>query len=182
MELTFVTSNSSKAEEFRQLLGQDLGIVKAEYPEIKSDDPCEISKTAARMLAGRLKRAVIVEDSGLFIDALKGFPGTATKYITNRIGNKGIIKLIKGIRNRKCFYKSAIGYCEPGKEPICFLGVEQGRIADKERGKNGWGNDFIFIPKGKSRTYSELKKQGEPGKFRVLAIEKLKAFLSAGNN
>ncbi|MBI2575324.1 hypothetical protein HYV82_05565 [Candidatus Woesearchaeota archaeon] len=76
----------------------------------------------------------------------------------------------------------AIGYCAPGKAPICFLGVEEGKIALKEKGKNGWGNDFIFIPKGKSRTYAELKTPGESGKFRIIAIEKLKDFLSSGND
>ncbi len=182
MKPVFVTSNRNKAAEFKAVLGSLVDVAFIEYPELRSDDPCEISKTAAKALAERLKRTVIVEDSGLFIDALKGFPGTSSKYITSRIGNSGILKLMAGIKNRKCLYKSAIGYCAPGKAPICFLGVEDGKIALKEKGKNGWGNDFIFIPKGKSRTYAELKKPGEPGAFRIESIKKLKSFLSAGNN
>ncbi len=182
MELTFITSNKNKAAEFKALIGGQIEIIDLEYPELRYNEPCDISKTAAKTLADRIGKTVIVEDSGLFIEALKGFPGTSTKYITNRIGNKGIIKLMEGIKNRKCFYESAIGYCEPGKEPLCFVGKEEGKIAEMEKGKNGWGNDFIFIPKGKSKTYSEIKKQGETGKFRIDAINNLKAFLSSGNH
>lgn len=182
MKPVFVTSNRNKAAEFKAILGSLVDIVLLEYPELKSDDPCEISKTAAKALAERLKRMVVVEDSGLFIDALMGFPGTSSKYVTRRIGNHGIIKLMKGVMNRKCLYKSAIGYCEPGKSPLCFLGVEEGKIALKEKGKNGWGNDFIFVPKGKSMTYAELKKPGESGAFRLAALNKLKEFLSSRNN
>lgn len=182
MNPVFVTSNRNKAAEFKAVLGSLVEVMFLEYPELKSDDPCEISKTAAKALAERLKRAVVVEDSGLFITSLRGFPGTSSKYITNMIGNSGIIKLMKGIRKRKCLYKSAIGYCEPGKEPICFIGVEQGKIASREKGRNGWGNDFIFIPKGKNQTYAETKKPGESGKFRVQSILKLKGFLSSRNN
>ncbi len=181
MKITLVTSNRNKEAEFRALIPQ-LEAVNAEYPELRFDEPCEISKTAAKTLAEMLGKKVIVEDSGLFIDALKGFPGTSTKYITNRIGNKGIIKLMKGIRNRKCHYKSAIGYCEPGKQPICFEGIQEGKIAEKEKGRNGWGNDFIFMPKGKNKTYSELKKPNEMGEFRIMAINKLKKYLATRHN
>ncbi|MBI2141934.1 non-canonical purine NTP pyrophosphatase [Candidatus Woesearchaeota archaeon] len=182
MKPVFVTSNRNKAAEFKAILGSLVDVALIEYPELKADNPCEISKTASKALSERLKRAVVVEDSGLFIAALKGFPGTSSKYITGMIGNRGILKLMAGIKNRKCLYKSAIGYCAPGKAPVCFLGVEDGKVALKEKGKNGWGNDFIFIPKGKSRTYAELKKPGESGKFRIIAIEKLKGFLSSGND
>ncbi|MBI2133241.1 non-canonical purine NTP pyrophosphatase [Candidatus Woesearchaeota archaeon] len=179
--ITFVTSNKNKESEFKNLLPK-IEVLKLEYPELKADDPCEISKTAAMTLSRRLGKTVIVEDSGLFIDALNGFPGTSSKYITKRIGNEGILKLMKGVKNRKCQYRSAIGYCEPDKQPLCFIGTEEGRISEKERGKNGWGNDFIFIPKSKNKTYSESKKPGDPGRFRIESIKRLKEYLATRNN
>ena len=84
---------------------------------------------------------------------------------------------MRGIKNRKCFYKSAIGYCEPSKEPVGFLGIEEGKVSEKEIGKNGWGQDPIFIPKGKKKTYGELRKKGDVNLFRMRSIEKLKKFL-----
>ncbi|MBI2575325.1 hypothetical protein HYV82_05570 [Candidatus Woesearchaeota archaeon] len=96
MKPVVVTSNRNKAAEFRAVLGSLVDIAFIEYPELKADDPCEISKTAAKALSERLKRVVVVEDSGLFIGALMGFPGTSSKYITSRIGNRGILKLMAG--------------------------------------------------------------------------------------
>ena len=174
---TLITGNDAKINDFQNSLngpGLDFEIVKGEKPELRSDDPCEIAKTAAKALCERLKKPVVVEDSGLFIEALNDYPGTCTAYIFKRVGLDGILKLMKGISNRKAAYKSAVGYCEPGKEPLCFYGEEEGRIAEKIRGKGGWGHDPIFIPKGKAKTYGETKKPGDVNLFRRRAIEKLK--------
>jgi len=182
VKLVLISSNSRKINELRKLLGPEfeLEIMQREYPELKLDDPCEISKAAAKMLAERLKKTVLVEDSGCHIDALKGFPGIMTKFTHKRIGNEGLIKLMKGVKNRKAYYKSAIGVCSPGKQPLCFLGVEGGRIANKLRGNKGWGQDPIFIPKGKKKTYGELGYPEGYHPFRCNAVEKLKKYFSGG--
>mgnify|MGYP001580431472 FL=1 len=132
---TLITGNEQKIKEFEAVLkgsGIRFEVLRAEKPELRSDDPCEIVNVAAKTFSERLKKAVVVEDSGFFIDALKDFPGTCTKYVYKKIGNSGILKLMKGVKNRRCFYKSAVAYCEAGKEPVCFLGVEEGKIAEKE--------------------------------------------------
>lgn len=174
------TGNEEKINDFTNALkgsGLNFEIVRGEKPELRSDDPCEIARTAAKALCERIRKPVVVEDSGLFIEALRDYPGTCTAYIFKRIGLNGILKLMKGVKNRKALYKSAVGYCEPGEEPLCFYGEEEGRIAERVRGKNGWGHDPIFIPKGKSRTYGEIKKPGDVNLFRRRAIEKLAVFL-----
>ncbi len=178
---TLITGNEQKIKEFEFVLkgqGVQFEVLRAEKPELRSDDPCEIVEVAAKTFAEKLGKAVVVEDSGLFINALKGFPGTCTKYVHERISNSGILRLMKGEKNRRCQYKSAVGYCEPGKAPTCFLGTEEGRIAAKENGKMGWGQDPIFIPKGSSKTYGELRKKGEVNKFRLEAIGKLGDYLT----
>lgn len=179
MMFTLITGNEQKINEFAAVLKGSIKfeVLRAEKPELRSDDPCEIVKVAAKTFAEKLGKAVVVEDSGLFIDALKGFPGTCTKYVHERIGNTGILKLMKGEKNRRCQYKSAVGYCEPGKEPACFLGAEEGKIAGKEKGKMGWGQDPIFIPKGSSRTYGETRKKGDVNLFRRKAIGLLRKHL-----
>ena len=120
---------------------------------------------------------VVVEDSALMIRALGGFPGPYTKYVYKRIGNSGLVKLMEGKKDRVCWYKSAIGYCEPGKDALCFWGEEEGSLATKERGKAGWGQDRIFIPKGSRKTYAETRKEESVNPFRKLAIEKLVRYL-----
>ena len=43
------------------------------------------------------------------------------------------------------------------KNPIHSLGVVEGTISPKKKGKNGFGYDPIFIPKGKRLTFSQMK-------------------------
>ena len=167
MIITFVTSNKNKLKEFKAILGDKIKIshIEMAYPELRSDDPEEIAKLAARQLADILKKPVVVEDSGLFIKYLNDFPGTCSAYIHKRIGLAGILNLMKGVKDRTCFYKSAVAYCEPKKEPISFLGIEEGKIAEKIRGNFGFGHDPIFIPKGKKQTYGEIKEAEKVKKF-----------------
>lgn len=179
MKIHLATHNPNKLREFKQVLEPEIEVehMDIEYPELRSDDPEEIVKMAALGLATQLGRPIVVEDSGLFIDALNGFPGTCTAYNFKRIGNEGMLRLMEKQRNRRIWYKSAIGYCEPGVEPVSFLGVEEGILAKKIRGEGGWGQDPIFIPKGKKKTYGESRKPGDVNLFRTKAIKKLRQFL-----
>ena len=178
-KINFVTHNKDKVREFEVILGKDFEVeqVDVDYPELRSDDPEEIVKEAVKKLAEELKKAVVVEDSGLFIKALKDFPGTSSAYIHKRIGLKGILKLMEGVENRECMYKSAVGYCEPGKEAISFLGKEKGEIAGEMKGSYGFGHDPLFIPEGSEQTYGEMENVEEVKKFRRKAVERLKKYL-----
>ena len=177
--IKFVTSNINKVKEFKQILEPKIKVkhIKLSYPELRSDNPEEIAKNSAEMLANKLKKPVVVEDSGLFIKALNDFPGTCSAYIHKRIGLQGIIKLMKGIKDRKCTYKSAVAYCEPKKKPISFLGEEKGNVAESVRGSYGFGHDPIFIPEGSNKTYGEMKNCEEVKKFRRRAVLKLRNYL-----
>lgn len=178
--LNFATSNKNKVREFRAIFGKDWDIehIDIEYKELRSNNPEDIAKEAAKNLAEKLKKPIVVEDSGLFIVALNGFPGTCSAYIHKRIGLKGILKLMENIKNRECVYKSAIGFCIPGKEPLSFLGEEKGEIAEEVRGAYGFGHDPIFIPQGSNKTYGEIKNAEKIKKFRRRAAEKLKWYLN----
>jgi len=184
MKLVLVSSNKLKINELTKLLRPEfeVEVMQFEYPELKLDDPCEISKAAAKMLAEKLKKTVLVDDSGLHVDALKGFPGIMTKFTYHRIGNKGIIKLMKGIKNRKAYYKCALGICSPGKMPLCFLGVEEGRISNKPRGNKSWGQDPIFIPKGKKKTYGEVGCPEGYHPYRMNGVKKVKEYFFGTNH
>jgi len=179
MRLFFVTCNKGKVREFKQILGPKITAqqIAINYPELRSDNPEEIAKLAAKQLADILKKPVVVEDSGLFIKSLNGFPGTSSAYIHKRIGLKGILKLMEGIKNRECMYMSAVAYCKPKKQSISFLGTEKGKIAKKIRGNYGFGHDPIFIPEGNKKTYGEMRNCEEIKKFRRRAVLKLLDYL-----
>ena len=99
MKITFVTKNLNKVKEFKQILEPEIKVEQLDhnYLELRSDSPEEIAKLAAKQMAEKFQKPVVVEDSGLFITALKDFPGTSSAYIHKRIGLKGILKLMEGI-------------------------------------------------------------------------------------
>jgi len=179
MQINLITSNLGKLKEFKTILGDKITInhTKLEYKEMRSDNPEEIARDSAKMLADKLNKPVVVEDSGLFIKSLNDFPGTCSAYIHKRIELKGILKIMENIQNRTASYKSAVAYCEPKKEPISFLGEEQGAIAKEEKGNFGFGHDPIFIPEGSKKTYGEIEKCESIKRFRKFAIDKLKKYL-----
>ena len=76
MQITLITSNKNKLKELKKYLEPEISIIHIgqEYRELRSDDPEEIAKDAAKMLAEKLKKTVMVEDSGLFIKSLNDFP------------------------------------------------------------------------------------------------------------
>ena len=182
MQINLITHNPGKLKEFKIILGNEIEInhIEKEYRELRSDDPEEIAKEAAKRLANELKKPIVVEDSGLFIKALNDFPGTCSSYIHKRIGLNGILKLMENIEDRTCHYKSAVAYCEPGKEPISFLGEEQGTVAKEIKADNGFGHDPIFIPADWEKTYGETENCENLKRFRKEAVEKLKNYLMRG--
>src|SRR3989338_4948514 len=177
--INFVTSNKGKVKEFRQILEPEIKVnhIEMYYPEIRGEDSGEIARHSAKELSNKLKKIIVVEDSGLFIRSLNGFPGTYSATIHKKIGLAGIIRLMEGIKNRECAYKSAVACCEPGKKPVSFLGEEKGRIAESERGNFGFGHDPIFIPEGSDKTYGEVKNCEEIKKFRRRAVLNLRNYL-----
>ena len=176
MKIYFVTCNKGKVREFKQILDSiEVEQVAIDYPELRSDDPEEIAALAAKQLASILKKPIVVEDSGLFIKSLNDFPGTVSSYAHKRIGLAGILKLMEGKKDRVAFYKSAVAYCSPGKEPISFLGTEKVTISKKIKGTKGFGHDPITIPEKSKKTYAELG--DDKKKFRKRAILKLVKFI-----
>ncbi|KAG6781454.1 hypothetical protein POTOM_014360 [Populus tomentosa] len=79
--VTFVTGNTKKLEEVRAILGQTVPFqsLKLYLPELQGE-PEEISKEKARLAAVEVKGPVLVEDTCLCFNALKGLPGP---YIYN---------------------------------------------------------------------------------------------------
>lgn len=159
MELTYVTGNWAKILSARQILeplGYKVNQVKMDTIEIQDDDMEKVAAYSAKWASEKLKCDVIKNDSGLFVEALNGFPGVYTHYVDDTLGEKGLLKLMKGIENRKAYFKEVIAYCEYGKEPVTFAGITKGTLAKRKSGKYGWSWDFIFIPDGENKTLANF--------------------------
>ncbi|RLE72114.1 MAG: non-canonical purine NTP pyrophosphatase, RdgB/HAM1 family, partial [Thermoprotei archaeon] len=97
-----------------------------------------------------------VEDAGLFVEALNGFPGPYSSYIYKTIGCEGILKLLEGVDNRKAYFLSVVALRAPGLGDVVFKGKVNGIIANEMRGEKGFGFDPIFIPDGCEKTFAEM--------------------------
>lgn len=149
--ITYVTGNIAKIESAKNALtplGFEIDNVKMETPEIQANDVEEVSKYSAKWASEKLNKPVLKNDSGLFVNGLKGFPGVYTRYAEETIDVDGLLKLMEGLEDRTACFKESIAYCEPGEEPVVFVGLTKGRIDTKKSGTNGWSWDYVFIPEG----------------------------------
>lgn len=90
------------------------------------------------------------------IDGLNGFPAAYTHYVQDTLGEKGILKLMRGVENRKARFVQALAFCEYGKEPVVFKSITERTISKRRQGKYGWCWDFIFIPNGQTKTFASF--------------------------
>ena len=104
----FATSNKEKLKEAQQILNVPIQELEFDYPEIRSDSLEEVARDAVRAAYRRCKDQVFVEDSGLFINALKGFPGTYSGWVQKKIGNEGILTLMEGVDDRAAYFEACI--------------------------------------------------------------------------
>ncbi|MCM1986478.1 MULTISPECIES: XTP/dITP diphosphatase [Methanococcoides] len=178
-EMVFVTGNKGKFSEAKEILAaKDIELMqnKDGYPELQEDELEPIAAYGAKYCAEKLKHPVMVDDSGLFINALNGFPGPYSAFVEDNLGNQKVLKLMEDESDRSAVFKSVIGYCEPGGEPVTFTGTVEGEIAYEERGSGGFGYDPIFDYKG--QTFGELGTE-EKNKMshRKRALDKFFAWL-----
>ena len=156
--ITFITGNEHKvkeAENIFKLFGVELEHIDLGYMEPQGTLE-DVARFGAKYACQELNRSVIVEDAGLFIRALNGFPGTYSKFVQNSLGNQNILKLMDGVDDRYAEFRSVIGYCTPNSEPKVFLGRVEGQIAFEERGNLGFAFDPLFLVPEEGKTFGEL--------------------------
>ena len=156
-EVWFATGNRHKFKEALDVFGTtDIALNQFEFKhnEIRSDSLEEIAGESVEAAYSELGKPVFVEDSGLFIDALEGFPGTYSAWVHKKLGNKGILKILEGVENRKARFEACIAYHD-GKTVETFKGICKGSISEKEKGNDGFGYDPVFVPEGESSTFAE---------------------------
>ncbi len=154
-ELFFVSSNVHKYDEAKRILdsfGIRLSFLKSTLREIQSDSIHEIATLKAKDAFAKFQRPILVEDDGLFIDSVGGFPGPYSSFVFKTIGNEGILNLLKESRDAR--FVSVITYCD-NTVLQCFDGMIHGNISMSQKGR-GWGYDPIFIPVNSEKTFAEL--------------------------
>ncbi|MGB0652832.1 MAG: RdgB/HAM1 family non-canonical purine NTP pyrophosphatase [Thermoplasmatota archaeon] len=150
--ITFVTSNAGKVAELRAVL-DPLGIAVVPddrgYPEIQHDELAGVAEAGAGyLLATGLEPPFLLEDAGLFVAALKGFPGVYSRHAYDTIGCQGLLDLLRDVEleNRSATFRANLCYVDEDGNAHHFDGTCKGRIADRAAGDQGFGFDPIFVP------------------------------------
>ena len=192
-EILIGSNNTGKIKEIRDLLPKTYKIITPYELNIKS--PIENGKSflensliKAKYYSKKSGKICIADDSGLEIDYLDKSPGifSARWGGKNSNFNVAIKKVFKELnkkdkkwREKKIFARFVCALTIYGlkKKPINSLGIVKGLISNKKKGKNGFGYDPIFIPKGNKLTFGQMK----PSKkykidHRSIAFKKIKKF------
>jgi len=174
--LTLVTGNPNKLEEARRILQDvpaarvpDLAVESVDLPEIQSLDLLEVLEAKAEEAWRRLRRPVVVEETGLEIEVFGGFPGPLVKWMLRSMGAEGIARAaIELLRSRGGGAPKVLARCQllvldrgsirngGAERRVLGEGFERGTLVLPPRGDGGFGWDPVFLPEGETRTYGEL--------------------------
>ena len=168
----FLTSNAGKLEEAQhhfQQLGLEVKRLSVEEDAVVEPQAVDLETVARAKIAQAMDHLphdgamVLVEDAGLFVDALDGFPGVYSSYAFSTIGNHGILRLLSHlvdddlvrIKNLRSASFEAVAALWDGEKVLIGKGACKGSIATAVQGEGGFGFDPIFIP-------ADLDESGEP--------------------
>ncbi|XP_044752138.1 inosine triphosphate pyrophosphatase [Coccinella septempunctata] len=185
--LTFVTGNAKKLEELKQILGptfpREIISAKIDLPELQGEID-EICIKKCLEASSLVKAPVIVEDTCLCFNALKGLPGPYIKWFLGNLGPEGLYKLLAGFEDKTAQAVCTFAYHSgvESEEVLLFKGITNGEIVEP-RGPRDFGWDPCFQPNGFSQTYAEMPKE-EKNKIshRFKALDLLRSHFSIESN
>lgn len=187
MQLVFATNNPKKLKEVQKLFPKEITLLslddigcKEEIPET-ADDLEGNAILKANFVTERYGYPCFADDTGLLVDALNGDPGVhSARYAgDHRDPEDNMDKLLGELgttKIRSARFKTVIAL-NINKEQFLFEGIVDGEITTGRKGREGFGYDPIFMPKGYDKTFAELplaiKNQIS---HRAKAIQQLLAF------
>ena len=193
-EIFIGSNNRGKLKEIADLLPKKIKIYS--NLDFKFSSPRETGKTfqensllKAKYFSKKSKKICLSDDSGIEVDILNKEPGiySADWAGRKRNFNLAIKKLYKKVSKKDKNWKSkkvkarficALSISYLNKKIVCVQSKIEGYISAEPKGKNGFGYDPIFIPKGKKITFGEMKPlQKYKMDHRYHAFKKIRKFL-----
>jgi XTP/dITP diphosphohydrolase len=169
--VVFATRNRHKFRELKVLLAVP-GVhwrSLAEFPQVpplketgRTFDANAVQKAHAAARATGLW--AIADDSGLEVDGLGKAPGVRSARFAGRHGddhanNTKLLRLLAGhpAAARRAQYRCSLALSDGSRILALTRGSWRGRIADRPRGRGGFGYDPIFLVPGLGKTVGELR-------------------------
>ena len=183
--ITFATANPGKLRQARDIIRcARVEGCSIDFDEPRSDDLQTIAQAKLRQARRSLDAPCFVLDSGFYIDALNGFPGSYVNYALSTVGVPGLLRLMQGQQNRRCAFRQCLGYYDGAQEHY-FTAENTGTLAAEVRGADSarqWSALWhIFIPEGADRTLSEFTQEQLDARNRSVnhTLNQLAAHLEA---
>lgn len=150
-----MTGNPDKLAEARRLCATEIRAVEVDLPEIQSLDIQTILRGKAEEAYRLLRQPLIVEETGLELAVLNGFPGPLVKWMLAAVGAEGIARTAHSLGNASATARCALLFYDGSRE-VVGEGTTTGQLVLPPRGEGGFGWDPVFLPDGHNRTYAEL--------------------------
>ncbi|WP_436902882.1 non-canonical purine NTP pyrophosphatase [Halovenus halobia] len=110
--INFVTTNPGKVAEAQEYLDEPVEQFEFDYPERQAADLATVAAHGARAAYRHVGEPVLVDDSGLTIDALGGFPGPYSSYVEDKLGIERVWELAQAEDDRSGAFRAVIAYCD----------------------------------------------------------------------
>lgn len=178
----FATSSRHKFEEVKEIFSKfsiELEQAGLKPEEDKTKTIQEIAKESAKAAAEKIKKPVIVDDTGIFFIALDNFPGNSPNQVFKEIGYDGLFNALEG-KTKDAYFETAAAYCEPGKEPVVFTERMYGKITKEVFGINRdvMPYERIFIPEGYDEVIAFMPGVKKKISHRVKAFTELAKYIA----
>ena len=150
-----VTGNLGKIAEARLALGGDVETALLDLPEIQSLDYLEVVHAKADEAWRQVGRPLVVEEAGLDLAALNGFPGPLIKWMLKAVGAEGLARTAISLGEVRAAARCFLLY-KDGDQEVVSEGRTEGSLVLPGRGTQGFGWDPVFLPDGSRHTFAEL--------------------------
>ncbi|WP_092043996.1 non-canonical purine NTP pyrophosphatase [Methylobacterium pseudosasicola] len=179
MRVRFLSGNDHKIKEATKILGS-VGVtvvpISIKLNELQTNDIDTIVSDKAAKAFHKIGHPLFVEQTGLFIERLNGFPGGLTQVFWDTIGPDRVTEIFGQGTDTGVMARTFIGYCD-GRSIYKFQGEIRGNIASSPRGNRDFQWDCIFVPEGSSETFAEMGDRKNDISMRRLALTKLSVHL-----
>ncbi len=190
-KLLIATSNQGKFQEIKHFLSDlpfEFLSLNDLSKKISSPDETEVTLNGnavlkAKYYADKTKLLSLSDDGGLFIDALKGWPGVVSARISETDVSRCnlVLSEMNNVKKRTAEFQAALALYDPASGELHLTnGKTKGEILKKAvtQTKTGFGYDPIFYVTAMKKTFAEMSTvEKNSCSHRGKALQTMKTYL-----
>ncbi len=184
MRIRFLSKNEHKIHEAVAILAP-LGVEVIPVPlaiaELQTDDISVIVRDKTLRAFAKLGHPLFVEQTGLLLERINGFPGGLTQVFWDALGPDRLCSLFGQGDDVGVLAITRIGYCD-GRRIHQFAGSIRGKISPEPQGNRDFQWDCVFVPDGYDETFAEMGERKNDISMRRHALNAFAKYLQEHAN